>query len=142
METPAGAAANPLDRARNNNATISILALSTAKENLIWAGTSNGLIHVTQDGKTWQNVTPAGIPERSFINELEASPHDPATAYAVVNAQRDPHPLIYRTRDFGKTWQPIVAGMSPDFIARVVREDPVPQRSALRRHRERRLCLI
>ena len=117
--------ADPADRARNNNATISTMALSTAQENLIWVGTSNGLIHVMRDGKTWQNVTPAGLPPRSFINELEASPHDPATGYAVINAFRDPKPYLYRTHDFGKSWQPITASIAPTFIARVVREDPV-----------------
>lgn len=125
IEPAPGTTQTPADRARNNNATISSMSLSPAQENLIWAGTSNGVIQLTRDGKTWQNVTPAGLPERSFINELEASPHDPATAYAVIDAQRDVHPLIYRTHDFGKTWQLIVNGISPDFIARVVREDPV-----------------
>ena len=122
MEVPANA--TPQDRARANNGNISTMALSHVAENLIWVGTSNGVVQVSRDAKTWENVTPPGLPERSTINAVEASPHDAGTAFAVVNAFRDNHPLIYRTTDFGKSWQKIVTGLPDDYIARIVREDP------------------
>jgi photosystem II stability/assembly factor-like uncharacterized protein len=102
---------------------ISTLALSTAHAGTIWAGTSNGLIHVTRDGKNWHDVTPKGLPDRSNIVAIEASHHDAATAYAVVNAFQQSRPIVYRTRDYGQTWQPINTGLPDSYIARIVRED-------------------
>ena len=103
---------------------ITTLAISPVKAGEIWAGTGNGLIQVTQDGKSWQNVTPPGLPPRSNVNAIEASPQDAATAYAVIDAFQDLHPLIYRTHDLGKTWQAITDGLPTSTIARVVRADP------------------
>ncbi|TDW95771.1 WD40/YVTN/BNR-like repeat-containing protein [Dinghuibacter silviterrae] len=94
--------------------------------NTIWAGTDDGLIHITRDGgKTWTNVTPAGLPSWSKISLIEAGHKDVLTAYAAVNAIRldDMHPHIYRTRDGGKTWTEIVTGLPEDPI-NAVREDP------------------
>jgi photosystem II stability/assembly factor-like uncharacterized protein len=101
------------------------LALSPVKDGVIWAGTGNGIIHVTKDGKTWQNVTIPGLPERSGITSLEASHYDAAAAYAVVNGFHELRPLIYRTRDYGQSWQLITTGLPDSGNARVVREDPV-----------------
>jgi photosystem II stability/assembly factor-like uncharacterized protein len=106
-------------------AVIYTIALSPVKAEVIWAGTGNGMIQVTKDGKTWQNVTIPGLHERSAVTLVEASHHDAATAYAVVNGFRDLHPLIYRTRDYGQTWQLINTGLPESGNARVVREDPV-----------------
>lgn len=119
-----GAANSP---ARTPPWVISVLAVSTVQAGEIWAGTNNGLVHVTRDGNSWQNATPPGLPARAAVRALEASPHDPAEAYAVFGSPttQDPHPLIYRTRDFGKTWQAIYSGL-PDLPgASVVRGDPV-----------------
>jgi photosystem II stability/assembly factor-like uncharacterized protein len=93
----------------------------------IWAGTDDGLIHLTKDGgKSWQNVTPPGITSWSKISILDAGRFDAATAYAAVNRIRldDQQPHIYRTHDNGKTWQEIVRGL-PDGPVNTVREDPV-----------------
>jgi photosystem II stability/assembly factor-like uncharacterized protein len=106
-------------------AVIYTLALSPVKAGVIWAGTGNGIIQVTKDGKTWQNVTIAGLPERSGVTSLEASHYDAAAAYAVVNGFHELRPLIYRTRDYGQSWQPITTGLPDSGNARVVREDPV-----------------
>jgi photosystem II stability/assembly factor-like uncharacterized protein len=94
--------------------------------NTIWCGTDDGLIHITKDGgKTWKNVTPAGITSWSKISLMDAGHFDNATAYAAVNCIRldDMKPHIYRTHDNGKTWKEIVKGL-PDDPINVVREDP------------------
>jgi photosystem II stability/assembly factor-like uncharacterized protein len=93
----------------------------------IWAGTDDGLIHVTHDGgKTWKDVTPAGLTAWSKVSVMEAGRFDPATAYAAVNRIRldDQRPHVYRTHDGGKTWQEIVHGLPDDAPVNVVREDP------------------
>ena len=102
------------------------VAPSPVDPNTIWAGTDDGLIHVTHDGgKTWQNVTPPGIPDWSKISLIDAGHTDAATAYAAVNGIRldDMHPHIYKTHDGGHTWTAIDAGL-PEAPVNVVREDP------------------
>ena len=106
-------------------AVIYTLALSPVKAGVIWAGTGNGIIQVTKDGKTWQNVTIPGLPERSGVTSLEASHYDAAAAYAVVNGFHELRPLIYRTRDYGQSWQLINTGLPDSGNARIIREDPV-----------------
>jgi photosystem II stability/assembly factor-like uncharacterized protein len=106
-------------------AVIYTLALSPVKTGVIWAGTGNGIIQVTSDGKTWQNVTIPGLHERSSVTLVEASHYDAASAYAVVNGFQELRPLIYRTRDYGRSWQLITTGLPDTGNARVVREDPV-----------------
>ncbi len=94
--------------------------------NTIWAGTDDGLIHVTRDGgKTWTNVTPPEVTSWSKVSLMEASPFDAQTAYAAVNRIRcsDMRPHIFRTTDGGKTWKRIVNGL-PDDPINAVREDP------------------
>jgi len=104
---------------------IQSIAPSPLDVNLIWAGTSSGQIQVTRDGMTWNDVTPPGLPERTTVNSIEPSSHDPNTAFAAVFVRRDPHPYFFRTRDGGKTWEKIITGLRETGIARVVREDPV-----------------
>jgi hypothetical protein len=97
------------------------------QQGVIWAGSDDGLVHVTRDnGKSWQNVTPKGIPEWTQINSIEASPHDAAVAYFAATSykQDDYKPYIYKTSDHGKTWTKIVDGIGSDAFTRVVREDP------------------
>jgi len=107
-------------------AALSVLAPSRASAGVIWAGTTNGMIQRTQDASlTWQIVTPPGLPALSMVNDIEASHYDANVAYAVVAAARDKHPYVFRTRDAGKSWQKITNGLPDDWLARVVREDPV-----------------
>jgi photosystem II stability/assembly factor-like uncharacterized protein len=92
----------------------------------IWAGTDDGLIHVTRDGgKTWQNITPPGVGSWSKVSLIDAGHFDDNTAYAAVNRIRcdDLRPHIYRTHDGGKSWKEIVTGLPNDPI-NAVREDP------------------
>jgi photosystem II stability/assembly factor-like uncharacterized protein len=108
--------------------TIFAIAESPLEAGLLWVGTDDGLVHVTRDdAKTWQNVTPRGIPEWIQINAIEASPHDKATAYVAATMYKldDFRPYLYKTSDFGRTWTKIVAGLPEDAFTRVVREDPV-----------------
>jgi photosystem II stability/assembly factor-like uncharacterized protein len=104
------------------------LAPSYVEKGTIWAGTDDGLIQLTRDGgKTWTNVTPSALTPWSKVSIIEASRTAAGTAYAAVNRFRldDLRPHIYRTRDFGKSWQEIVAGLPDNAPVNVVREDPV-----------------
>lgn len=99
---------------------------SPVKEGVIWAGSDDGLVHVTQDGgNSWTNVTPKGLKE-SIINVVEPSPHDAATAYIAVAGYKlnDFTPNIYKTNNYGNSWEKIVNGLPGDTFARSVREDP------------------
>ena len=114
------------DKGKHRGVIYSI-ASSPKDVNLIWAGTDDGLIHVTRDGgKSWQNVTPPELTPWGKLAQMDASHFDTATAYAAVNRFRldDLHPYIYRTHDSGKTWQKIVNGIADNEPVNTVREDP------------------
>jgi photosystem II stability/assembly factor-like uncharacterized protein len=103
------------------------IAPSPLSANQIWVGSDTGLIHITRDGgKTWADVTPRGLSDWSKISVIEASHFDAGTAYAAVDRHRfdDLAPYIYRTHDYGKTWEKISDGISAPAFVRVVREDP------------------
>jgi len=103
------------------------IAPSPLNRDLIWAGSDTGLIHLTRDGgKTWTNVTPPGLSDWSKVSMIEASHFDAAVAYAAVDRGRldDRDPYLYRTRDYGATWQRITNGLSAPAFLRAVREDP------------------
>jgi photosystem II stability/assembly factor-like uncharacterized protein len=104
------------------------LAPSYKDINRIWAGTDDGLIHVTVDGgKTWKDVTPPELKPWAKVSVMDASHTDPPTAYAAINTIRldDLRPHIYRTRDGGKTWAHITKGIPDGTIVNSVKEDPV-----------------
>jgi photosystem II stability/assembly factor-like uncharacterized protein len=107
-------------------ATIFTLAPSAVDGSVIWAGSDDGLVHVTRDGgKSWNKVTPPDLPEFTRISLIEASPHDPATAYLAGNRYQrsDRGPYVYKTSDYGKTWTKIVNGLPATDFARAIRED-------------------
>lgn len=100
---------------------------SPLRKGVLWAGSDDGLIHVSTDnGTTWTNVTPADLAPWSRISSVATSPHDAATCYVTVNRYQmdDLSPIIYRTTDYGKTWTKIVKGIPTGSFARIVREDP------------------
>jgi photosystem II stability/assembly factor-like uncharacterized protein len=103
------------------------VAPSFKEANTIWAGTDDGLIHITRDGgKSWQNVTPSELKPWSKVSIIEASHFEAGTAYAAINSFRldDLRAHLYRTRDFGKTWEEITKGIPDGGASNVVREDP------------------
>ncbi|HET7697914.1 MAG TPA: hypothetical protein VFK57_19530 [Vicinamibacterales bacterium] len=109
--------------------TVFAIAESPKQKGLIWAGSDDGLVHVTaDDGKTWKNVTAAmpGFPEWGTVSMIEPSPFDADTAYVVVDAHRldDMKPYLFRTGDRGATWKRIDAGLAANVYLHAVREDP------------------
>ncbi|MGH9764854.1 MAG: WD40/YVTN/BNR-like repeat-containing protein, partial [Blastocatellia bacterium] len=95
---------------------------------IIWAGTDDGLVHLTQDGgKNWTDVTPPALTPWSKVAQIDAGHFDKDTAYIAVNRMRldDWQPHIYKTHDFGKTWSEITAGLPANEPIDTVREDPV-----------------
>ena len=106
---------------------ITTIAPSTVKDGVIWIGTNNGLVQVTTDnGASWQNVSPPGLLKYSEVTMVDASHFDAGTAYVSVDNHQgnDFKPHIFRTSDYGKSWQEVVNGI-PDFsFVKVVREDP------------------
>ena len=103
------------------------IAPSAVKAPLLWIGTDDGYIHLTQDdGKTWANVTPRALSAWSKVVMLEASHFDANEAYAAVDRHRieDNEPYIYRTKDAGRTWQAITNGLPAGVYLQTVKEDP------------------
>ncbi|MDQ3920485.1 MAG: hypothetical protein M3348_18650 [Acidobacteriota bacterium] len=103
------------------------IAPSPLRASTIWVGTDDGLIQRTDDdGKTWAAVTPTALTPWSKVVMLEASHSDVNEAYAAVDRHRleDYEPYVYRTRDGGKTWQKITAGLPPGVYMQTVKEDP------------------
>jgi photosystem II stability/assembly factor-like uncharacterized protein len=119
----------PVERARACGfGVISTIAPSPLEKDLVWVGADDGLIHLTRDGgKTWQNVTPRGLPDWSRVAQIDASPTSAGTALAAVDRHRmdDFRPYVYITHDFGKTWREAAAGLPEGAWVGVVRQDPV-----------------
>jgi photosystem II stability/assembly factor-like uncharacterized protein len=107
-------------------ATVFTIAPSRLDAKVIWAGSDDGLVNVTQDGgKQWVEVTPRDLPEFARISLIEASPHKPGTAFVAANRyqRNDRAPYVYRTDDYGRSWTKIMNGIPGDDFARAVRED-------------------
>ncbi len=107
--------------------TIFTVAESPRAKGMIWTGSDDGLVHVTEDGgKNWRIVTPRNIGDFTRVHMIEASPHDAATAYVAASRYQlgDRKPYIYKTTDSGKTWNVVTAGIPDGAFVRVVREDP------------------
>jgi photosystem II stability/assembly factor-like uncharacterized protein len=109
--------------------TVFALAESPRQAGLLWAGSDDGLVHLSRDGGAhWENLTNRlpGLPEWATVRTIEASPHAAGTAFLVADAHRlgDRRPLLWRTDDYGKSWRPLTAGLDPQTYLHVVREDP------------------
>jgi photosystem II stability/assembly factor-like uncharacterized protein len=108
--------------------TIFAFAESRLEKGLFWAGSDDGLVHVSRDaGKTWSNVTPKDLPEWSMVSQIDPSPHEAGTMYLAVNRYKldDNRPFIYVTTDYGKTWRKITSGIPDGAFVRAVRQDTV-----------------
>jgi photosystem II stability/assembly factor-like uncharacterized protein len=106
--------------------TVFTLAESPITKGVIWTGSDDGLIYLTRDnGVTWKNITPKGLPDWMRWATIEASPHNPGTAYVAGNRYQmdDPAPYLFRTTDYGVTWTKIVNGIPADQFTRSIRED-------------------
>ncbi len=106
--------------------TIASVVESPHERGTIWVGTDDGLVQLTRDGGgSWLRVSPPAAGE-ALVNAIEASPHDPGTAYVVMTRYKfgDQTPRVYRTTDYGRSWTTIVTGLPPGDFVRVVREDP------------------
>lgn len=105
--------------------TIFSVVESPVQKDLIWAGSDDGLVHVTTDGKNWSNVTPKAMPEWGTVSMIEASHYDAGTAYVAVQRHKmdDFGAYIFKTTDFGKTWTSLAAGIPAGTYVHAVRED-------------------
>jgi hypothetical protein len=110
--------------------TIFAFEESPAVKGLLWAGTDDGQVQISRDsGKTWKNVTPPNMPPFGTVNMIDLSAHDPGRAFIAVHRYRedDFKPYIFRTNNYGESWDQLTAGHSEipaNRFVRVVREDP------------------
>jgi photosystem II stability/assembly factor-like uncharacterized protein len=121
------ATADDYDRNRGRGGAVYTIAPSPLRAPLVWIGTDDGLIKVTQDdGKTWNDVTPPDLTPWSKVVMIDASHFEPNVAYAAIDRHRltDNEPYIYRTRDLGKSWQKIIRGLPAGVYVQTIKEDP------------------
>jgi len=107
--------------------TIFSVVESPVQKDLIWAGTDDGLVQLTRDGgQHWENVTPKAMPEWGTVSMIEASSRDAGTAYLAVERHKsdDFAPYVFKTADFGKTWNKLVTGLPANDYVHAVRIDP------------------
>jgi photosystem II stability/assembly factor-like uncharacterized protein len=110
--------------------TLFALAESPLDSNVVWAGSNDGLVHVTRDGgANWTDVTPPGTPTWGTVSMIDPSPHEPGRAYVAVDGHQENvrDPFLFETKDFGKTWRGIVSGIPKSVLSytSAIKEDPV-----------------
>lgn len=99
---------------------------SEQEEGVIWIGSDDGLVHVTKDGgKTWKNVTPPMSPKQNMINCIDVNPHKNGSAYVAATSYKfgDYTPYLYKTDDYGETWELITNGIKSTDYTRAIRAD-------------------
>jgi photosystem II stability/assembly factor-like uncharacterized protein len=107
--------------------TVFAIAESPVEKGVIWAGTDDGLVHVTRDGgQHWGNVTSKEFGEWSLVSIIAASPHAGGAAYVAIDRHKldDYKPYIFKTSDYGKSWTKITTGLAENGYAHSVKEDP------------------
>lgn len=124
---PTGGPVNRDSIGAETYATVFAFAESPHEPGVLWAGSDDGLLHISKDGgQSWNKITPADMPEWSLISCIEPSPHDNASAYVAATRYKldDYQPYLYKTSDYGKTWQAITNGIPDTDFTRVIRADP------------------
>ncbi len=99
---------------------------SEQEEGVIWIGSDDGLVHVTRDGgASWENVTPPMSPEMNMINCIDVNPHIKGGAYVAATSYKfgDYTPYLYKTEDYGQTWELITSGIPSNYYTRAIRAD-------------------
>ena len=107
--------------------TIFAFVESPHEKGVFWAGSDDGLVHISRDGgEHWEQVTPSSMPPFTLVSMIEVSPHDPATAYIAATRYKldEPRPMLYKTSDYGVTWTEIAGNIPSHDYTRVIREDP------------------
>ena len=110
-----------------NYGTISYVAESPHEAGVFYTGSDDGLVHISRDnGASWENITPKGLAE-TLVNAIEVSPHDPGTVYIATTRYKfnDFTPALYKSTNYGRTWENITSGIPEGAYTRVVREDPI-----------------
>ncbi len=108
-------------------ATVFSLAESTHESGVLYAGSDDGLLHITKDGgENWTNITPSDLPEWTRFEMIEVSHFDKATVYVAATRYKndDYKPYVFKSTDYGETWQSITDGITDDHFTRSIREDP------------------
>ncbi len=113
--------------AMSKYSTLTSISESPIAAGVIYTGSDDGLVHVTESGGTeWRRAAPLpGVPERAFINDVEASQHDAATVFVVADNHKegDFRPLIFESRDHGRTWASIAGDLRAEGIAWAIEQD-------------------
>ncbi|MEM6630560.1 MAG: glycosyl hydrolase [Bacteroidota bacterium] len=107
--------------------TIFAACESPYEENLLWAASDDGLLHVSKDGgDNWENVTSSQVPEWMMFNSVEPDPFNKGAIYVAGTRYKlgDYQPYLYHVTDYGKSWRKMIAGIDPTHFTRVVRADP------------------
>jgi photosystem II stability/assembly factor-like uncharacterized protein len=124
---PSGGAITRDTTGAEHYGTIFAFAESPHERGVFWAGSDDGLIHLSRDGgQSWTNVTPPELPEWSLVCTIEVSPHDPSSAYLAATRYKldDTRPYLFKTSDYGATWTRITGGIPDHDFTRVIRADP------------------
>jgi len=128
-----GASGGPLTKDQTSveyYGTIFAFAESPKQKGVLWAGSDDGLVHVSRDdGKTWRNVTPSDMAPYTRVSLIEPGQFAPGTAYVAANRFQlaDMKPYLWKTTNYGQSWTRIDAGIAPTEFARAIREDPEKQ---------------
>ena len=103
------------------------LAESPHQQGELWAGTDDGVVHISRDsGREWREITPPDLPEWALISIIDLSPHQAGAAYLAATRYKldDTRPYLYKTTDYGASWTAITKGIPDHEFTRVIREDP------------------
>ncbi len=126
-QQPSGGPITVDETGTENYDTIFSLAESPVQKGVLWAGSDDGLIHVSTDnGQVWKDVTPKNLPDWALVSMIEPSHFDAGTVYVAANRymKDDFHPYVFKTTDYGEHWKMITDGLPDNEIVRAVREDP------------------